>query len=266
MSILARVKQVFRMCGHALNITVHERLDALGQEVKALQAAKLLESDAALLRASIHIIENLHALAGRTIVQINDGRTTPEAALIEFLYSHVPARTAIEINSSSRELTATLLQAGYEVYALESDRSGAKKMVAKMNGNASGMPGARGGSVAIAVAIPQAIGIAALGGNPVASIRELGSERATVVLTELNSTFEALVPEMRIRDYHWHLMLYRTVEADARPAVSYLPNHCNYIADTSGSVFFFRKYKTFAEAQAWCSAILPQTYVKPQLD
>lgn len=244
MSILSGVKHVFRMCGHALNITVHERLDALGHEVKALQAAKLLESDAALLRASIHIIENLHALAGRTIVQINSGRTTAEAALLEFLYSHVPARTAIEVNGNG-ELTATLLHAGYKI--------------AKMNGNASNLGGSRSTSVAIEEA-PRAIGIAALGGNPLSALHELGNETPAVVVTELNPAFESVLPEMRLRDYHWHLMLYRKLDQDE---VSYVANHSNYLADTRGSVFYFREYKTFAEAQAWCSAILPRTYVKP---
>ncbi len=75
MSLLSSVKHILKMCGHALNITVHEQLSAAEVERQAnatnveFKIGKLMETDAGLLQASIHIIENLHALAGQTIVR-----------------------------------------------------------------------------------------------------------------------------------------------------------------------------------------------------
>jgi hypothetical protein len=66
MNLRDRAKQALRMCGHALTSTVHDRLDVLERE---LRIAKLVETNTALLEASIHVVENLHALAGRTIVE-----------------------------------------------------------------------------------------------------------------------------------------------------------------------------------------------------
>jgi hypothetical protein len=47
--------------------------------------------------------------------------------------------------------------------------------------------------------------------------------------------------------------------------MSYYANHPRALPDSSGSVFFFRDYRVFAEAQAWCAATLPRTYFKPQV-
>lgn len=232
-----QIKHVFRMCGHALTITVHDRLDALSAEVRALQAAKILETDAALLQASIHIIENLHSLAGRTVVETSAIRKAPEASLVEFLYSHVPSRAAIEINSRG-EIGAALKHAGYDVHALGASRNGTKPMASR-NGHGP------------------AIGLMTMGGNPLSSIREHGDQEASVIEAELTSGLEDLVSEMRRREYHWHLTVYRLGEQ-----AGYIANYSRMLPESRGSVFFFREYRVFAEAQGWCSAVLPRTYVK----
>lgn len=237
MSVLDQIKHVFRMCGHALTITVHDRLDALSAEVKALQAAKILETDAALLQASIHIIENLHSLAGRTVVEASAIRKAPEASLVEFLYSHVPSRAAIEINSR-REIDAALRRAGYDVHAVSAGQNGTKS-TASRNGHGP------------------AIGLMTMGANPLATIREHGDHKASVIEAELTAGLEDLVSEMRHREYHWHLTLYRSGEQ-----ASYIANYSQELPESRGSVFFFRDYRVFAEAQGWCAAVLPRTYIK----
>jgi hypothetical protein len=233
MSFLAGVKHLFKMCGHAFTLTVHERLDALEGEIKALQAAKIVETDAALLQASIHIIENLHALGGRTVVDSSGARSAPDTALLEHIYSHLPTRTACEINASNPEITA-LTQAGFDVRPL--------------NGN-------------------QPIGLATLGGNPMAAIGKMGDRKPSVIAAELEAGFEDLLSEMRKREYYWHLMLYRTQNGSPvsplTTGTSYLTNHAHSMPDARGRVLFFRDYNVFAEAQAWCAAVLPRTYVKP---
>ncbi len=57
MSLLSRVKNVFRMCGHALSITVHERLDGMEQ--------RGADTDNARLQASARLAERLDMMEQR---------------------------------------------------------------------------------------------------------------------------------------------------------------------------------------------------------
>jgi hypothetical protein len=249
MSLLSSIKRVLKMCGHALNITVHEQLSAAELERQAnatnveFKIGKLMETEAGLLQASIHIIENLHALAGQTIVRSDanpKSTTLPEIALLEYLYSHVPVRVAVHVDCGQAEIAATLRRAGYEVYCATTGRG----------------------------EIPQSVGLITLGCDPVPAIRELGDRTAAVIAADLTAPLDALISEMRSRQYHWHLVLYRirngSADHDTNPtSASYFANRDAVPSDAHGSVFFFRDYKVFAEAQAWCAAILPRTYFKP---
>jgi hypothetical protein len=328
MSLRDRAKQVLRMFGHALTVTVHDRLHVLEGELHAtqreLRAAKLVETHTSLLEASIHIVENLHALGGRTLVATEPSPISAEAALMAFLYSHVPARVAITIYEGDREISEALLGAGYEVYALEAGqtaamarRNGGLAHVARASGvaGAAGVAGASGStgvsgisSVAVETLIgrptgaipfdrPEEIGLIALGCDALPAVREFGDRRASVITADLDSDFEELVGEMRSREYHWHLVLYRTQEGAEDDGVgrngdhigkpgfdhngnsdtdhpgnhmgdgagmSYYANHSRALPNSRGSAFFFRDYRVFAEAQSWCAATLPCTYFKPR--
>jgi len=114
MNIRTYVKQILRMCGHAMVSTIHERLDRAEQ--------RTLEVEASLLQASIHTVETLHSLTDAVVVQTSDRRRyTSELGLMEFLYSYVPARKALDIGASLGDVSAGLLDSGFEVYALEPD-------------------------------------------------------------------------------------------------------------------------------------------------
>jgi hypothetical protein len=90
---------------------------------------------------------------------------------------------------------------------------------------------------------------------------------------------------MRRREYHWHIVLYRAREGNGDDGaghgsdhegdrngnhlgngagMTYYANHSQALPNSRGSVFFFRDYAVFAEAQAWCAATLPRTYFKPR--
>jgi hypothetical protein len=295
MGLRDRAKQALRMCGHALTSTVHDRLDVLERE---LRIAKLVETNEALLQASIHTVENLHALAGQTIVETEPSPISAETALMAFLYSHVPARTAVEMDGADQARTEALLRAGYEVYALEAVQTAGKLAITRRNGStahvarASGVAeapgvsraavatlGASSASVTGAIPLdrPQEIGLLLLGCDPLPMVREFGDCRASVITADLDSDFEELAAEMRSREYHWHVVLYRTREAGEDDAtdrngnhmqdgagMSYYANHSRALPNSRGSVFFFRDYRVFAEAQSWCAATLPRTYFKPR--
>jgi hypothetical protein len=57
------VKHLLRMCGHAFCGTVHTRLDKLQQQIDDLnlRLTSVAESQEALLRASIYLVEELRA-------------------------------------------------------------------------------------------------------------------------------------------------------------------------------------------------------------
>ncbi len=78
------------MCGHALNITVHERLDRMED---GLENSTLPETQKALLEASIRHSELLGEMRmqHRAVVE-TDPTWTPETGLLEFLYSYFPSR------------------------------------------------------------------------------------------------------------------------------------------------------------------------------
>jgi hypothetical protein len=61
MSIRERVKRILNMCGHALNISVHERLDRIEACLSELRAQniELAENHTAILQSAIHMIEAL---------------------------------------------------------------------------------------------------------------------------------------------------------------------------------------------------------------
>ncbi len=62
-TIREQVKHLLRMCGHAFSGTVHTRLDALQQEINDLnlRITSVAESQEALLRATIYLVEELKA-------------------------------------------------------------------------------------------------------------------------------------------------------------------------------------------------------------
>jgi hypothetical protein len=299
MNIRNGVRDLLRLCGHALTSTVHERLDAIERRLDQLEKSQPQapprsetprsetpprdtpprETETALLQASIHIIENLHALAGRVVVETGAGYGSPEAGMAAFLYSHVPHRTAIETHGRTN---LALAEAGYEVY-----RCGVKRhALGSVNGRGSFMTAAAGGSLVTAASggmtaaagagvsatgtdvhveprLPDAIGLMSLGGEALARLRETGDFGAPVVAADLEADFVALVVEMRRREYHWHVALYRS---PTRDGASYFANYPGGVPDAEGSVFFFRDFRVFSEAQAWCAATLPRTYFRPPQD
>jgi hypothetical protein len=80
-----------------------------------------------------------------------------------------------------------------------------------------------------------------------------------VTIISFRNRVEDAVREMRSQGYSWHIVLYSVPEKRA----AYYSNYAGAPPNSSGNIFFFRDYNTFAQAQAWCSAVLPRTYFKP---
>lgn len=120
--------------------------------------------------------------------------------------------------------------------------------------------------------IPEEIGLLKIDaeGYDLEVIRGMGpGRRPAVVLAEFwDASFvfgkagalnrlEELVSEMRRREYHWHIVIYRTEEGEA---ISFYCNQDRSVENSWGNAFFFQDYSVFKEALQWCSALLPPTY------
>jgi FkbM family methyltransferase len=122
--------------------------------------------------------------------------------------------------------------------------------------------------------LPQDIGLVKIDteGYDLEVVRGMGERRYPVVAAEFWDseipfggsdqlyTLDSLVGEMRRRDYCWHIVLYRIWGQNQS---GFYCNRDKSIPKTWGNVIFFRDYGIFAQAQSWCSAVLPRTYFKP---
>ena len=107
------------MCGHAMNATVHQRLDTLERNAEAVETHlnSLEEGQASLLHAAIHSVETLHSIARPKLVDVAQAA---EALLIAFLYSYVPSRKAAGTGNAAEWLTA----GGFEIVDLQDSDAG----------------------------------------------------------------------------------------------------------------------------------------------
>jgi len=121
--------------------------------------------------------------------------------------------------------------------------------------------------------LPSGIGLVKIDteGYDLEVVRGMGERRYPVVATEFWDseipfggsnqlyTVDSLVGEMRGRGYLWHIVLYRIWGQNQS---GFYCNHDKSVPMTWGNVVFFRDYPIFAQAQSWCSAVLPRTYFK----
>ena len=251
-----RIRNWLRLFGHAFTSTVHERLDSIERRLDLVERAipasndaqfeKLLTSQAALLKASIHTIENLHALAGRSVVENSTAPLTADLALIEFLYSFLPSRVLIEVGAHSPESTKALLNTGYDVRSMRADVGLGELAYAA---SAGGLGSSRR---------DVAVGLVDIAGDALAGIDEISSWLPSVIAADCGSNLSELVSDLRGREYHWHVVLCSSNQG----AVSAFSNGSTLPADARGRAFFFRDYHVFAQAQAWCTATMPRVYFK----
>jgi FkbM family methyltransferase len=121
-------------------------------------------------------------------------------------------------------------------------------------------------------AIPEEIGLLKIDaeGHDLEVIRGMGErQKPAVVVAEFwdanfvfgkpgeHDRLEELVCEMRRREYHRHIVIYRT---GGDGDISFYCNQGRAIENSWGNAFFFLDYEIFKEALQWCSAVLPPTY------
>ncbi len=102
-------------------------------------------------------------------------------------------------------------------------------------------------------------------------VRGMGSHRYPLVSVEFwDSAMEFgksgamnalpdLVAELQGRGYSWWIVIYR-VWGDTTSSVRFYCNVARSVERSWGNAFFFQDYSLFAQAERWCSAVLPRTY------
>ncbi len=222
--MLHSIKHILRMCGHALNSTVHERLDRVEER---LENSTLPETQKALLEASIRHSEMLAEMRRQHVLQMEpDAAWTPSTGLMEFLYSYLPSRRVGVVPCATWN-QASLERIGYQV--LGSGDSGLDAMLTIGNPETLSECSAQ-------TPRTQAPRVIAIAPGPVSS-REM-------------------VRQLRAAGYPWHIVIYPIMGGSAFEA--------NGTNAPSGTAFFFGDYALFSEALTWCAAVLPRTFVAPK--
>ncbi len=102
-------------------------------------------------------------------------------------------------------------------------------------------------------------------------IRGMGDRRYPAVMVEfwdhnipfaaqgLRYTLESMVCEMQQRGYFWYIVIYRLWGENH---TAFFCNHDRSVPNSWGNILFFQDREVFAQAQNWCSAVLPRTYFK----
>ncbi len=75
----------------------------------------------------------------------------------------------------------------------------------------------------------------------------------------LRYTVKSMVGEMRQRGYLWSIVIYRVW---GQNETAFFCNQDRSVPESWGNVLFFQDREIFAQAQQWCSAVLPRTYFK----
>lgn len=123
--------------------------------------------------------------------------------------------------------------------------------------------------------IPQDIGLVKIDteGFDLQVIKGMGLYKYPVVITEFwdehipfgaSQTYnklDDLVLEMRHRNYHWYIVMYR-VWGNQESSIAFYSNHCYSIKNSWGNIFFFQDYQLFQQANRWTTSILPETYFR----
>ena len=301
--------------------------------------ASLLENDTALLQSSVHTIESLHQMQRqfaaveqqllKSKVSVRTGQygaLNPEIGLISHLYAYLPSRVAVDVGANIGDVSRRLLDAGYEVYAIEPYAPVFEKLQKRLGAHADfhslqfalgdadeemdlhvahDLSGAKKygdttlynsllnhpmlddlvfdetikvrvrslASLWDSSEIPATVGLLKIDaeGFDLKIIQGMGARHSSpaIVVTEFwdadfifgkngaSNRLEDLVAEMRRRDYHWHITIYRSSAADE---ISFYCNQAQSLENSWGNVFFFREHSVFKEALQWCSAVLPPTY------
>jgi FkbM family methyltransferase len=103
------------------------------QAIESMRRA--LEESAELSTEVLKVRQSLDVAAYQVCIETSDyAATNPEVGLMDFLYSYLPTRSAIDVGAHVGDVSQHLLKAGYYVYAFEPYPSSHARLVQRING------------------------------------------------------------------------------------------------------------------------------------
>ncbi len=170
MSVRESVKHYLKILGHALGLSLHDRLDHTDHQLDLVidQNNRNAQTQTALLQASIHQVNSLNRVQAdlktlkrdvsrlsATVINLDAlgqsveqemvrqicletddyGFTNPETGLISHLYSFLPNHTALDIGAHAGDVSERMLDTGYEIFAFEPYPPVYEKLAARLGGN-----------------------------------------------------------------------------------------------------------------------------------
>ena len=88
-------------------------------------------------------------------------------------------------------------------------------------------------------------------------VAEFWDEKVPFGRSGANNKLSDLVKEMKPKNYHWHIVIYRVWGQDK---TAFYANYSESVENYWGNVFFFQDYQSFSAALKWCHSVLPVTY------
>ena len=196
----------------------------------------------------------------------------PENCLLTFLAGFIPRPIAVNIEVSDDSPLELLLEAGFEVYAFESDATSASRLQERLSDHAglhvlkASIASLR--TLAEEKEIPADFSVLRLMLEALSAafmptkewlspdIVEAVYSIAKEGLEEAYAQRKSIIREMRVCGYPWTLFIFR-IEGVA--TVRFATNLANVPDMTSGSVFFFKDYHLFEQAYRWSQAAVPRS-------
>jgi len=234
-NLRARVKHLLKMCGHAIVSTTHDRLDEIEKRLAELysQNACLAETQEALLKAAIHLVETTSrnegvlpavrasCLSGCTqeFLTEDENLLNPEVELAKFLCATSLAPLLLQAEGSQADTAKVLVEAGCETAALETlEKSETRRPAAALFFSKEEAPS--------------------------------------------DFSLPSFVERMRQQGYCFHLTIFRENE---QAEAAYYCNLTQTETPWRGAVFFFRSQENFLGAERWCAATLPRAVFRRRL-
>ena len=195
----------------------------------------------------------------------------PENCLLTFLASFARTPIAVNIEVNDESLVELLLEAGFEVYAFESDATSARRLEERLSDH-TGLHVLKATIVSLRKLaeekqIPSDFSVlrlmlANLSTEFMPAKEWLSPDLVEAVysiakegLEEADAQRKSIIREMRVRGYPWALFIFRM---EGVAAVRFAANLASVPDMTSGSVFFFKDYHRFEQAYRWSQAALPR--------
>ena len=250
-------------------VDMAKSLKILLESLKTNQAENQQQQELALYKIET-IEKSMQQLlsSNKTKVIISDSQNI-EISLLNYLYSFLPSRCALDIGANVGELSSALLKVGYQVYALPPFKETSQELTSQLGNNPNFHALPQDDTLEYlhkSAKISETIDLVYLSTrtDSLNIIKGMGAQLYPLVVVEYSDSQVAMlrdiIQEMKQKRYYWYIIIYKIHSQET----SYYCNQQHYIENSSGHLFFFQDHHTFTQALLWCSSVIHETYFVSQ--